>query len=195
MKPTVLSTWVNPDMRATRSYVASYTVRQGHNELYNLHLHKQLGFFQISEFFSNTGENHFVIEQTNKVGKPKIAVFEKDTGMMLGLLKGNTLLNENEEAILEFKKAKDLTEQLITQLEPYNPEDYVALMPNSNCIVAVFYTLPKKSADKKLLRALRSLAKLFSGDPKDIYEIEIWDDSITDIRNYYACAVIFQNRP
>lgn len=183
-------------MRSTRSYVASYTIRQGHVELFNIHLHKQLGFYQISEFASENSKNNFIIEQTNKVGKPKIAAFEKDTGQMLGLLRGNILLNDSDETLVELKLARDLPENLISQLEPYNPDDYVAIAFNgSNAyIVAVYYRLPKKDEDKSLLRVARRLAKLFSGDPKDIFELEIWDEKVTDERNLFAIAVILHSR-
>lgn len=195
MKPTVLSNWINPDLRSTRSYSSSYTIRQGHDELFTLNLNKQLGFYQISEFVSQTANhNNFIIEQTNKVGKPKIAAFEKDTGLMLGVLRGNVLLNEHEETVFEVRSLKDLDEQSLRRLSVSHTDDFAAVLPDGRSVAAVFHRLPRKDEDQKLLNWLRRMAKLFTGDPKDIFEIDIVDPDLYDVRMYYAIAVILHSR-
>ena len=192
MKPVVYSNWTNPDLRVNRSYVTSYTLRQGNNELFHIRLNKQLGFYTISEFVSPASRDGFILEQTNKVGKPKIAVFEKDTGLMLGVLKGNTLLNENEEPVFDLKRCRDVIEHLSLPYTP-NHDDFVALNKQREAI-AIYSLLPKQRKREGVIGVLRQIGHFFSGTPQEVLELQVFKEDCCDIRMLYAIGIILHSR-
>lgn len=182
-------------MRSLRSYATSYTLRQGESELYTLDLNKQMGFYQISEFVSPTDENNFIIEQTNRIGTPKIAAFDKDTGSMLGVFKSNRLYDKNDTPVLEIHSTSKLPEHVLRTIECSGPDDVVAVTKETGSIEAIFCHLPRNDGKGfGLSRRIRQFARQFSSASQDVLEILILDEENCDVRICCAIGVILHNR-
>lgn len=195
LKPITLSHWINPDYKSNKDYVASYTLRQEEAELFTIDLHKQMGFYQISEFVAPNGENNFIIEQTNKVGRCKIAVFDKETGNMLGIFRGNTLVNTSEEPVFEVHHLASLTESTLCPTSLSTPEDYAAVLTDNNTVAALFSHLPRRGPHGNgLVGHMRTWLGRISGNNQDVMEIDIWEEPSCDPRMHYAIAVILHSR-
>lgn len=193
LKSIILTNWTNHDMRGIRTYVTSYTLRDENNELYSLDLNKQMGFYQISEFVAVNGTDHFIIEQTNRVGTPKIAVFDKDSGRMLGTFKGNHFVDSDESRIFTIESVAQLQHQGANL--NYSEEDFAAVAADDKRVIALFCHLPRKPEGMHLLRRLRiALSRLMKAGPKDIFEIIIKDEQCCDQRMLATIAVILHNR-
>lgn len=193
MKSIMLTNWTNHDMRGIRTYVTSYTLRDEDNELYSLDLNKQMGFYQISEFVAVNGTDHFIIEQTNRVGTPKIAVFDKDSGRMLGTFKGNHFVDSDESQIFTIERVAQLRHRNVDL--SCHEEDFAAVAADDKRVIALFCHLPRKPERKHLLRRLKlALSQLMKAPPKDVFEIIIKDEQCCDQRMLAAIAVILHNR-
>lgn len=175
-----------------RSYITSYTLRSADRVLYTLDLNKQMGFYQISEFVPVDDDNPFIIEQTNRVGTPKIAAFDKDTGSMLGTFKGNNFVDSDESLIFTIESVAQLAEG-DAALECAE-EDFVAVAAEDRHIMALFCHLPRDSRKHSLFSRIQHSLRQFSNSPKDIYEILIKDTDCCDYRMLCAIAVILHSR-
>ena len=138
MLSIILNNWNNPDLQATQGYATSYTLRHGDKRLYRVHLSLQKGFYQMTEFLSpeNDGTN-FVLEQTNKSGRLKIAVFDKASGAMLGVLKGNTLYDQNEAEVFQLTPLAQAANFALYDLPEAYSDDLVALSSPGGTAVAL----------------------------------------------------------
>lgn len=174
-------------MRGMRSYVTSYTLRSNNSELFTIHLNRQFGFYQISEFSAPDGQENFIIEQTNRVGAPKIAAFDKDSGTMLGVLKGNTLLDANESPIMQIKMAADLTPDYERPVRECRPDDWVGVLEESKKVAVLFSRLESRGFFRRIITNL-------SKAPADVLNTVIIEDDICDIRMIYAVAVVLHSR-
>ncbi len=181
-------------MRGMRSYVSSYTLRCNNAEFFTIHLNRQQGFYQISEFLSpNDSKQNFIIEQINSGGAPKIAAFDKDSGTMLGALMGNTLLDANDAPILHIKPVAALSTELGYPLDQVNPEDFAGVTHEQNTIAAIFSRLPLRDNQDGIVARVRSWTQRFSNAPIDVFEVQIKEE-VCDQRLFCAVAVIMHNR-
>lgn len=188
----ILTNWTNHDKRGIRTYSTSYTLRDEDDELYTLDLNKQMGFYQISEFVALNGSDHFIIEQTNRVGTPKIAAFDKDSGRMIGTFKGNRFVDGDENLIFTVENIA----QVRSADTDYDcaEEDFAAIAADDQHVVALFCHLPRKPERGQLLTRLKQSINRFSSAPKDIYQIFIKDQHCCDPRMLCAIAVILHSR-
>lgn len=177
-----------------RSYVTSYTLRRDHSELFTIHLNRQLGFYQISEFISAGSGRNFIIEQTNRVGTPKIAAFDKDTGNMLGVFKGNTLLDANEAPIFHIKPMISLSADCVCPAHENNPEDYAGVVHEQKNIAAIFSRLPHRERREGLVSKMRRWTNRFTNAPVDVLEAQVIEETACDLRMVCAVAVILHSR-
>lgn len=181
-------------MRGMRSYVTSYTLSCGNSELFTIHLNRQLGFYQISEFISPDSHKNFIIEQTNRVGTPKIAAFDKDTGNMLGIFKGNTLVDANETPIFHVQSMMNLATDCVCPAQENRPEDYAGVMHEQKNIAAIFSRLPHRLNNRGPLTLLRRWAAHFTNAPVDVLEVMTIEEEAFDLRMICAVAVILHSR-
>lgn len=151
-----------------------------------------MGFYQISEFVAINGTDHFIIEQTNRVGTPKIAAFDKDSGRMLGTFKGNHFVDSDENLIFTIESIA----QLRNEDNDFDcaEEDFAAVAADDQHVVALFCHLPRKPERGQLLTRLKQSINRLSNTPKDIYEILIKDPRCCDHRMLCAIAVILHSR-
>jgi len=194
LKAIILSNWISQDMRGMRSYVTSYTLRSGNSELFTIHLNRQLGFYQISEFISTDAKRNFIIEQTNRVGTPKIAAFDKDSGNMLGVFKGNTLLDANEAPIFHIKPMISLSADSVCPAHTANPEDYAGLIHGQKNIAAIFSRMPHSYHREGMASRLRRWTNRFTHAPVDVLEALVVEEDICDLRMICAVAVVLHSR-
>ena len=194
MKAITLSNWTNQDMHGMPSYVTSYTLRAGHSELFTIHLNRQLGFYQISEFISADAERNFIIEQTNRVDAPKIAAFDKNTGNMLGAFQGNTLLDADDEPVFHVKQMISLSTDCLCAMQGEgNPEDYAAVLHEQKNVAAIFSRLPRGKDDKGLISRMRHWTNRLSSSA-DVLEALVIEEDVCDLRMICAVAVILHSR-
>lgn len=199
-----ISNWIDPDLQSLAGYSSSYLLRDTEQELYAIDLLKQKGFYQISEFTSPADNPHFIIEQTNRLGTPKIAVFDKESGTMLGAFKTNRFINDEDEVLFELVTLQKLQNSALLQDFKATDNDFAAVpfdrekqSPLVNCTVpmALFLKLPRAGRTKnRILKSIRSVAAHLTRTPRDVSELVILDDSICDPRMFYAIAVILHNR-
>lgn len=195
LNPITLSHWINPDLKSNKGYVASYTLRQSDRELFTINLHKQMGFYQISEFVAPDSENNFIMEQTNKVGRCKIAAFDKDTGNMLGIFKGNILVDTSEQPVFEVHDLAYLSETTVCPTNLSTPDDYAAVLTGERTVAALFTQLPRRGAQGPgLFGRLRQRLKGLLGGHQDVMEIDILEEPGCDPRMHCAIAVILHSR-
>lgn len=195
LKPITLSHWINPDFKANKGYVASYTFRQDGKELFTINLHKQMGFYQISEFVAPDSANNFIMEQTNKVGLCKIAAFDKDTGDMLGIFKGNVLVDTSEQPVFEVHHLARLSETTLCPTSLSTPDDYAAVLTGENTVSALFTHLPRRGAQGAgPVGQLTQWVKGLLGGHQDVMEIDILEKPGCDPRMHCAIAVILHSR-
>lgn len=171
--------------------MTSYTLRSEDAELYTLDLNRQMGFYQISEFVAINGSDHFIIEQTNRVGTPKIAAFDKDSGRMLGTFKGNQFVDSDENVIFSIESVSQLLHR--DDDTPCNEEDFAAVAADKR-VVALFCHLPRMPQRGRILSRLKLALRRMSSAPKDVFEIVIKDDRCCDDRMLCAIAVILHSR-
>lgn len=194
LKTIILNNWISTDMRGMRSYVSSYTLRSNNAELFTIHLNRQQGFYQISEFLSPTyPRQNFIIEQINSGGAPKIAAFDKESGNMLGALMGNTLVDANDAPIFHVKPMLALSADLGYPLDQVNPDDFAGVTHEQNKIAAIFSRLPRHDNQDGIVARVRSWAQRFSNAPLDVFEVQIKEE-VCDERLFCAVAVIMHNR-
>jgi hypothetical protein len=177
-------------MRDVRTYVTSYRVRDDHKELFTIDLNKQLGFYQICEFVAVSGDDHFIIEQTNRVGAPKIATFDKSSGTLLGTFKDNLLVDIDEKVIFTVEPVAKLK-----NVSGSSNEDFVAMTSDNQQVIALFCPLPRKPAGLHLLTRIKLLLKsVLKSAPRDVVEVLINDESCCDRRVLIAIAMIIHDR-
>lgn len=193
MKAIILSNWISPDMRGMRSYVTSYTLHLDQAELFTIHLNKQMGFYQISEFQSPDKSQNFIIEQTNRVGTPRIAAFDKESGNMLGALKGNTLLDRDESPTLDLKPMSKITDIACPLIED-SPEDYAGVLHGQASVGVILSQLPHRYARRSLLTQLRHFTRRIGNTPRDVLEVVVVEDNVCDLRMLCAVGVIMHSR-
>lgn len=194
MKRIILNNWVNPDLQSLAGYVSSYTLRE-EQDLYTIDLLKQTGFYQISEFASPDGKNHFIIEQTNRIGTPRVAAFDKETGSMLGAFKTNTLVGSDEQTVCNVVPLGSLENRALIKDFSATEDDFVAVKPGDTMPAALFMRLPKRCGQAhRLLGKIKSMANHLGKVPHDVFELVILDDTLCDERMLYAIAVILHNR-
>lgn len=190
-----VSNWVNPDLLENPGYVSTYALRHQDRELFTVHLNQQLGFYQISEFVAPGESDNFIIEQTNKAGKPKIVAFDKLSGDLLGTFKGNTLVNDNDEPVLEVKPLTKLEISFFFTLGDIYPEDSMAVNLREREIAAFFYRLPRDNRKRPgILGKLNQWLKRSADDPQDVMEMHVFSDRTCDLRMFCAMAVILHSR-
>lgn len=192
MKSITLTNWTNHDKRGIRTYVTSYTLRSEDMELYTLDLNKQMGFYQISEFVAINGTDNFIIEQTNRVGTPKIAAFDKDSGRMLGTFKGNQFVDSDESLIFNVECVSQLLRS--DDGATCHEEDFAAVAADDKRVVALFCHLPRIPQRGRLFARLKLALQGLSNTPKDVFEILVKDDHCCDERMLCAIAVILHSR-
>jgi hypothetical protein len=193
LKGIILSNWTSQDMRGLRSYATSYTLRQGGSELFTIHLNKQMGFYQISEFLSPLNHQNFIIEQTNRVGTPRIAAFDKESGNMLGAFKGNSLLDSNDTPVLDLKPMSKIADIVCPLIED-SPEDYAGVLHQQAGIGLILSRLPHRYVRRSLLAQARHFARRFSSSPRDVLEMVVVENNVCDLRMLCAIAVIMHSR-
>lgn len=193
MKAIIVSNWISPDMRGMRSYVTSYTLRLDQVELFTIHLNKQMGFYQISEFQSPDKSQNFIIEQTNRLGTPRIAAFDKESGNMLGALKGNTLLDRDESPTLDLKPMSKITDIACPLIED-SPEDYAGVLHGQASIGVILSQLPHRYARRSLLTQFRQFTRRTGNTPRDVLEVVVVEDNVCDLRMLCAIGVIMHSR-
>lgn len=193
MKAIILSNWTSPDMGAMRSYATSYSLRQDQKELFTIHLNKHMGFYPISEFLSPQNRQNFIIEQTNRVGTPRIAAFDKETGNMLGAFKGNTLVDGNDSPLLDIKPMSKITDFACPLIED-SPEDYAGVLQNRAGLGAILSRLPHPYARPGLMTKLRQFTRRLGNAPRDVLELLVIEDGLCDLRMLCAVAVIMHSR-
>lgn len=190
-----VSNWVNPDLLENPGYVSTYMLRHQNQELFTVHLNQQLGFYQISEFVAPAESGNFIIEQTNKAGKPKIVAFDKQSGDLLGTFKGNTLVNDSDEPVLEVKPLTKLEISFFFTLGDIYPEDSMAVNLREREIAAFFYRLPRDNRKRPgIFGKLNQWLKRGSDDPQDVMEMHVFSDRTCDLRMFCAMAVILHSR-
>jgi hypothetical protein len=195
LKAIILSNWISQDMRGMRSYVTSYTLRQDHSELFTIHLNRQLGFYQISEFIAaGTSGRNFIIEQTNRLGTPKIAAFDKDTGNMLGVFKGNTLLATNEAPVFHVAPMASLNTDCVCPVHRDALEDYAGVLHEQKNVAAIFSHLPYRESGEGLMSRMRRWTNRFNSAPTDVLEVQVIEEDACDVRMICAVAVILHSR-
>ncbi len=194
LKAIILSNWTSQDMRGLRSYVTSYSLRTSDTELFTIHLNKQMGFYQISEFIGADKSQNFIIEQTNRIGTPKIAAFDKESGNMLGVFKGNTVLDHSEVPLFDVKPMVNLSSSIVCPTHEDNPEDYAGVINHSNTVAVIFSRLPHRYARRGLFTQLRQLANRLSNAPLDVLETMVIEENACDLRMLCAVAVILHSR-
>lgn len=193
LKSIIVTNWTNHDLRGVRTYVTSYTLRDENKELYSLDLNKQMGFFQISEFVAANGIDHFIIEQTNRVGTAKIAAFDKNSGRMLGTFKGNQFVDMDENLIFSIERVAQLQQDGAGTT--YKEEDFAAVAADDKRVIALFRPLPRQLNRGHLLRRLAlSLNQFLKSGPKNVLEIVIKDEHCCDHRMLAAIGVLLHNR-
>lgn len=194
MKIVNISCWKNKDALDVQEYIASYSIHDEGKELFNINLMKQKGFYQLCEFTESDERCNFVIEQTNRAGTPKVAAFDKETGLMLGTFKTNSLVDQDEDFVfqlLEFSKTKH--QRL---MEQYNAcaDDFVALDRDKKPAV-LFIHLPKINQPKPgLLSKIKSMANNISQVKHDVYQVVILNNELCDERMFFAIGVILHDR-
>lgn len=195
MLSIILNNWNNPDLQATQGYATSYTLRHGDKRLYRVHLSLQKGFYQMTEFLSpeNDGTN-FVLEQTNKSGRLKIAVFDKASGAMLGVLKGNTLYDQNEAEVFQLTPLAQAANFALYDLPEAYSDDLVALSSPGGTAVAFFGRLPSPSHSHSGLGRLRGWLRNRSKKPKSVMRVDVFEQSACDLRMLCAIAVVLHSR-
>jgi hypothetical protein len=193
LKAIILSNWTSPDMRGMRSYVTSYTLRLADSELFTIHLNKQMGFYQISEFQSPDKSQNFIIEQTNRVGTPRIAAFDKESGNMLGAFKGNTLLDGDDSPMLDIKPMSKISDIACPMIED-SPEDYAGVLHGQATIGLILSRLPHPYARRSLITQLRRLTRRLGNVPRDVLEVVVVEDGVCDLRMLCAISVIMHSR-
>lgn len=194
MKLVTLRNWNNSD-NVARSYVTSYTLREQESDLFHLDLNKQMGFYQISEFIAVSGDGNFIIEQTNRVGTPKIAAFDKDSGTMLGAFKTNSLIDSSEQLQLTVKRLEGLEDPSLMNQFDGSAEDYAAISPDNEKVIALFIRLPRKNHKSRgLFSRLCTMATQIANPTQDVMEIVMLNDQPCDSRMLYAIAVILHSR-
>lgn len=181
-------------MHTVRGYVSSYTLSEDDNPLYHIDLLKQLGFYQISEFTSPRGASPFIIEQTNRIGTPKVAAFDKETGQMLGAFKTNSLINSSEELVLNVCPISQLQEQELLAEFGSSDDDYIAVSPENNTPVALFIRLPKQLHKYGIFSRIKSMASHIGKTNSLVMQLIILEPQICDERMLYAIAIILHNR-
>jgi hypothetical protein len=195
LKTIILNNWISTDMRGMRSYVTSYTLRCNNSEIFTIHLNRQHGFYQISEFLSASDpRQNFIIEQTNRVGTPKIAAFDKDSGNMLGVFKGNILMDANEAPVFHIKPVHALTGDSLCPLHEVNPEDYAGVLHEQKNIAAIFSRLPQRFNRESILARMRRWTHRFTNSPIDVFEVLMIEEEACDLRMLCAVAVILHSR-
>jgi hypothetical protein len=195
LKTIILNNWISADMRGMRSYVSSYTLRCNNTTLFTIHLNRQQDFYQISEFLSpDDPQQNFIIEQIYRVDTPKIAVFDKESGALLGAFMGNTLVDANDAPIFHVKPVHALSRDLDFPLDQVNPNDFAGILHEQNKIVAIFSHLPRRDKQDSLLARVRSWAQRISNAPVDALEMQIIQEEVCDQRLLCAIAVIMHSR-
>lgn len=189
MKTIILRNWTSPDMRGMSSYATSYTLRSDNSDLFTVHLNRQLSFYQISEFISAAPGDNFTIEQTNRVGTPKIAAFDKESGNMLGVFQGNTLMDVSEAPIFHLTTIHTLNADRTFPLHDFNPEDYAGVLHEQKKIAAIF-----SHRGTGWLARMRRWLQRFTNAPMDVLEVKLIEEGICDLRMICAVAVILHNR-
>lgn len=193
LKTIILNNWTSPDMRGMRSYTTSYTLRCDNIDIFTIHLNRQLGFYQISEFISPDPQNNFTIEQTNRVGAPQIAAFDKETGNMLGVFKGNTLIDENEVPVFHITPAHAVDAQCRPSLQDVHAEDFAGVLHRQKNIAAIFSHLPHRNRAGVISRIRHWLNRVTQA-PVDVLEVQVINEDVCDFRMICAVAVILHNR-
>jgi hypothetical protein len=193
LKAIILSNWTSQDMRSLRGYSTSYTLRQDDQELFTIHLNRNKGFYLISEFQSPDPSQNFIIEQTNRVGTPRIAAFDKESGNMLGAFKGNTLLDSNDTPIFEIQPISKVTDIACPPVRN-NAENYAAVRCGEPAIGVIISLLPQQYAAAGLLSSLRRLTRRLTSAPQDVLEVVMMDGTACDLRMLCAVAVIMHSR-
>lgn len=189
MKPIIISNWTNPDLRTARSYVTSYTMRQANSKLFTIDLHKQMGFYQISEFAHNKDDAlNFTLEQTNRLGPLKISVFEKHSALMLGSLKGMEVVDESESVLYEVLSAPTKADKAPDNRRS-NPSQLKGVTPTGGEAVRFTRIAPHRNKSS-VLSKLATWGTHFAAAPKDIMKIEIDDDDLCDMRLHCAIGVV-----
>lgn len=195
MKTLILSNWTNQDMRGMRSYVTSYTLRRGNSELFTIHLNRQLGFYQISEFIAPDSARNFIIEQINRLDTPKIVIFDKATGNMLGVFHGNTLLDAHEEPIFHLEPLSHVEAGGVCAAHTdHNSEDYAGVLHGQKNLAAIFFRLPRAKRAEGVGSRIRRWAKHLSGRPNDVLEVQVIEEEASCLRMICAVAVILHSR-
>jgi hypothetical protein len=195
LKSLFLTHWINPDLRNDRTYVSSYKLRSDDEELYSIDLNKQLGFYQICEFVPANGTDNFIIEQTNRVGTPKISAFEKDSAKMLGTFKGNQFVDSDENLIFSIESVANLKNRDRATSTFCTDSDFVALAADQKRVIALLCRRPRRPAGfHPLLRFKDSFFNLTKTEPRDVFEIIIKDEQCCDQRMLAAIAVIVHDR-
>ena len=194
MKAIILSNWTSQDMRGLRSYVTSYSLRTQDTELFTIHLNKQMGFYQISEFIAPDRSRNFIIEQTNRVGTPKIAAFDKDSGNMLGVFKGNTVLDASETPVFDVQPMQALSTSIVCPLHADNPEDYAGVLHEQRNVAVIFSRLPHRYVRRGLFTRLRQFIHRLSNAPQEVLEVMVVEEDACDLRMICAVAVLLHSR-
>ncbi len=181
-------------MSSTRGYVSSYTLTDESKELFQIDLLKQMGFYQISEFTSPSGESPFIIEQTNRVGTPKVAAFDKETGQMLGAFKTNSLIDSAEELVFKVCRMSELNDPELVSEFGNSDDDYVAVSLDGQTPIALFISLPKHHHKDGLFTRLKAIANQIGKSGHNVLQLVILEPKVCDPRMLYAVAVILHNR-
>lgn len=204
LKKVTITNWINPDLQSLAGYASSYILRDTERELYAVDLLKQKGFYQISEFTSPDETPHFIIEQTNRTGTPKIAVFDKETGNMLGAFKTNRFINHEDRVLFEVVPLDKLRDDALLHdftatgddfaAVPFNHEQQSPILHGARP-KALFLRLPRSTRTKHgIFKKIRSMTAQLTKTPREVLELVILDDDICDPRMLYAIAVIIHSR-
>jgi hypothetical protein len=193
LKSIFLSNRIDPELHNRRSYVSSYRFSRDHKELFRVHLNKMAGFYLMSEFVGSKDDDNFVIEQTNRAGTPKISIYQKNSGILLGAVNGNLLLDGDENPIGELKSAESLVQATNVRLAARD-NDLALVNLADNKVTAVFSQLPRKETHPSWLTHLTKLTRLTSGPKTGVMEIALLQDKSVDLRVILAAAVVVHSR-
>lgn len=194
MKSVNISHWKSKDAQDTQHYVASYGIHDGSTELFSIDLTKQKGFYQLSEFVAPQQKNNFMIEQTNRAGTPKVVAFDKQSGSMLGNIKTNSLIDQDEEFVFELFEFSKTTHTQLMKKHEATPEDYIALDKQQNPAV-LYIHLPKEKDQKKgLISKIKSMAGERPERKQNVFQVVILNSELCDERMCFAIGVVLHDR-